>query len=83
VWQSGQGWSHVDVTELTMRSLTPGEIERYVDADEPWDCAGSYKLEQLGVTLFTAIQSADQTAITGLPLIALANLLRPFGYPLP
>ena len=83
LWQDGRTWSHMDVTNLTMRRLTIAEIERYVDADQPWDCAGSYKLEQLGVTLFTAIQSADQTAITGLPLIALAELLRPLGYELP
>lgn len=83
IWQSGRMWSHIDVTNLSMRRLTSAEIERYVDADQPWDCAGSYKLEQLGVTLFTAIQSADQTAIIGLPLIALAELLRPLGYELP
>ncbi|MFM7843714.1 MAG: Maf family protein [Planctomycetota bacterium] len=83
IWQNGRTWSHIDVTHLTMRPLTSAEIERYVDADQPWDCAGSYKLEQLGVTLFTAIQSADQTAITGLPLIAVAELLRPLGDALP
>ena len=74
---------HTDITHLTMRPLDRGEIERYVDADQPWDCVGSYKLEQRGIALFEAIDARDHTAITGLPLIAVARLLRQFGFAVP
>ena len=53
-----------------MRPLSRAQIERYVAADAPLDCAGSYKLEARGITLFERIASADHTAIVGLPLIA-------------
>lgn len=71
---------HVDITSLHMRRLTRAEIERYVAADEPYDCVGSYKLEQRGITLFESIDARDHTAITGLPLIAVSHLLRTYGY---
>jgi septum formation protein len=72
-----------NVTRLTMRSLAPAEIERYVAADMPTDCAGSYKLESRGIALFEAIESADHTAIVGLPLIALTTALRNLGFRVP
>jgi septum formation protein len=74
---------HTDVTRLTMRDLGRAELERYVAADLPVDCAGSYKLEERGIALFDRIESADHTAITGLPLIALASILRELGFPIP
>ena len=74
---------HVDVTRLTMRELSPAQIERYVAADEPLDCAGSFKLEARGIVLFSRIESADQTAITGLPLIALTTALASLGFAVP
>jgi septum formation protein len=74
---------HLDVAILHMRALGREEIERYVAADLPLDCAGSYKLEERGIVLFERIESADHTAITGLPLIALTTILRDLGYPLP
>ena len=49
----------------------------------PLDCAGGYKLEELGVALFERIESADQTAIIGLPLIELCSVLGRYGYSLP
>lgn len=73
----------VDVTRLWMRSLTGEEIERYVAADRPLDCAGSYKVEGLGVALFSAISAEDQTAIVGLPLLRLAAELRQLGFAIP
>lgn len=72
-----------DCTELKMRALTIREINRYVAADEPLDCAGSYKLESLGISLFESIQSNDHTAITGLPLMHLAKILRGYRFPIP
>jgi septum formation protein len=73
----------INVTRLTMRPLSAAEIERYVAADMPTDCAGSYKLESRGITLFEAIESDDHTAIVGLPLIALTTILRNLGYRVP
>ena len=52
------------------RTLARDEIERYLDAEQPYDCAGSFKCEGLGITLFDAIDSRDPTALVGLPLIA-------------
>ncbi len=74
---------HVDVTTLVMRAMTDDEIARYVEAERAWDCAGSYKLESLGISLFDRIDSQDPTAMIGLPLIATAGLLRHFGVPVP
>lgn len=83
VYHGGQIWHHTDVTRLHMRRLARNELERYVAADQPLDCAGAYKLESRGIVLFDRIESEDQTAITGLPLIALMTHLRELGYPIP
>jgi len=72
-----------DITQLTMRPFTGEEIDRYLAADEPYDCAGSYKLESLGISLFESIRAADHTAITGLPLLRVAAELRRLGCPVP
>lgn len=74
---------HVDVTRLTMRPLAAAQIARYVAADAPLDCAGSYKLEARGITLFSRIESEDSSAITGLPLIALTTMLSTLGFAVP
>ena len=71
---------HTDVTQLRMRPLSREAIERYVAADQPLDCAGSYKLESRGIVLFDKIESEDHTAVTGLPLIALVTILRELGF---
>ncbi|RBD92276.1 septum formation inhibitor Maf, partial [Xanthomonas oryzae pv. oryzae] len=73
----------LDLTEVQLRALTPAEIERYLDAEPALDCAGSFKCEGLGISLFDAIRSQDPTALVGLPLIALARLLREAGFHLP
>lgn len=75
--------THLDVTRLTMRPLGAEAIARYVAADAPLDCAGSYRLEARGVTLFSRIESADHTAIVGLPLMALTEMLVSLGFPIP
>ena len=69
--------------EVKMRVLSAAEITRYVALDEPLDCAGSFKWESLGITLFEAIRTDDPTALEGLPLIALGELLREAGISLP
>ncbi len=73
----------MDVTKVRFRELEADEIERYVDAEQPLDCAGSFKSEGLGITLFDRIESRDPTALVGLPLIALSKMLREAGFPLP
>jgi septum formation protein len=74
---------HVDRTMVRFRALSSAEIERYVAAEQPLDCAGSFKSEGLGITLFDAIETQDPTALVGLPLIAAARLLRDAGFALP
>lgn len=74
---------HLDITTVRFRALDLGEIERYVDAESPLDCAGSFKCEGLGISLFDGIDSSDPTALVGLPLIGLARLLREAGFALP
>ncbi len=74
---------HLDTTTVFFRSLTAKEIERYVEREKPFDCAGGFKAEALGITLFESIENQDPTALIGLPLIWLACALRRAGYPLP
>ncbi len=74
---------HLDLTRVHFRALSTDEIARYLAAEAPYDCAGSFKCEGLGISLFDAIESLDPTALVGLPLIATARLLRSAGYALP
>jgi septum formation protein len=83
VWHDGEFYTHVDTAALTMRPISREAIARYIAADQPLDCAGSYKLEARGIALFERIESADHTAIIGLPLIALTTILRTCGYEIP
>ena len=73
----------MDTTRVSFRNLQPEEINRYVAAELPLDCAGSFKCEGLGIALFDSIESRDPTALVGLPLIALSRLLREAGFTLP
>ena len=81
--EARQSWLHSDVTRMTMRALSYGEIERYVDHEKPFDCAGSYKFEARGIVLFEKVETDDPSAITGLPLIALVSFLRSIGHAVP
>jgi MAF protein len=74
---------HLDTTTVTFRALSTVEIERYVARDKPYDCAGGFKAEALGISLFESIENTDPTALIGLPLIWLAGALRGAGYLLP
>ena len=73
----------LDTTTVRFRALADDAIARYIDAEQPWDCAGSFRCEGLGIALFEAIESNDPTALVGLPLIATARLLRAAGFVLP
>jgi septum formation protein len=70
---------HVDCTTVRFRRLEDEEIERYVERDRPFDCAGGFRSEGLGVTLFDSVESRDPTALVGLPLIWVAAALRAAG----
>lgn len=73
----------LDLTRVKFRPLGDEEILRYLDAEQPYDCAGSFKCEGLGISLFEAIENRDPTALVGLPLIAVSAALRRAGYRLP
>ena len=66
-----------------MRDYTDAQIERYLRADEPYDCAGSARIEGLGIALVARLEGDDPNALIGLPLIALCNMLRNEGWELP
>jgi septum formation protein len=77
--RSGASSSHVDVTAVRFAMRSRAELERYVDTEQPFDCAGSFKAEGLGIALFERIESHDPTALIGLPLIWLAGALKAAG----
>lgn len=70
---------HLDTTRVRFRKLTEAVARRYVAADQPLDCAGSFKAERRGVILLESIDSRDPTAIQGLPLIWVAHALQACG----
>ena len=72
--------SAVERFDVRFRALTDIEIRRYVELESPLDCAGSFKVEGLGITLFESLQGRDPTGLEGLPLIALSDLLRQAGH---
>lgn len=80
---TGHSQTHVDNTRVTMRDYSDEDIERYLNQEKPYDCAGSAKTEGLGITLIAAIENQDPTAIIGLPLISLVTMLKNEGISLP
>jgi septum formation protein len=68
-----------DVFAVVFRNLREREIRRYLELEEPYDCAGSFKAEALGITLFAAMEGRDFHSLIGLPLISLCDLLRQAG----
>lgn len=81
VYDSRTGQHRVDCDRcaVTFRVLSPEQIERYVDLDRPFNCAGGFKSESLGIALFERIEGDDPNALIGLPLIKLIGLLEAFG----
>lgn len=81
VLESGQEVQDLSVviTEVKFRELQKDEIERYIQREQPLDCAGSFKAETLGIALFESLSSKDPTALIGLPLTTLAESLRKLG----
>ena len=77
---SGHAGSRMVDVRSTFRALGDEAIERYLQRERPYDCAGAVKSESLGIALFESIESADPTALIGLPLIALVDLLLEAGF---
>lgn len=73
-------WLHTERVSLTMHPWTSSELEAYIEADLPLDCAGSYKLEQKGLILFKEIHAQDYESIIGLPLLKLFSILKEAGF---
>jgi len=79
--KSGKLSSRVVGCRVTFRFLSAPQIERYLQLEQPYDCAGSAKAEGLGVALIERIETDDPTSLIGLPLIALTELLAQAGAP--
>jgi len=79
----GRRHERVVSTDVVFRRLAPDEIDRYLAAEPAFDCAGSAKSEGLGIALLDRLGGVDPTALVGLPLIALAQMLRAEGFPVP
>ena len=78
-----QSLQHTDITTITLKKLTREQIVSYVDCDQTWDCAGSYKLEKNGVVLMQKISTEDPSAIIGLPLMTITQWLMDLGIHIP
>jgi len=76
-------WVYSEKAFLTMRPLSSSQISKYLQKDRPFDCCGSYKLEESGISLFSQIQCSDQSSIVGLPLISISNKLNELGIKIP
>ncbi|GAB6069817.1 nucleoside triphosphate pyrophosphatase [Thiomicrorhabdus hydrogeniphila] len=81
--QTGKNYQYLDTTVVHFRELTDEVIKNYIDIEQPLKCAGSFKSEGLGVTLFKQIDSRDPNALIGLPLMALTDIFYEMGFALP
>lgn len=82
---SASGTIEVDCVPFTVhfRTLSPAQISRYIEREQPLDCAGSFKSEGLGISLFRATEGEDATSLIGLPLIRLCDMLSQAGIIIP
>ena len=78
--QSGFSQRHVECYTVDFRKLSDITIDRYLAREQPYDCAGSFKCEGLGITLFRRLHGDDPTSLQGLPLISLTGMLLDSGY---
>ena len=79
IWNGAEFFEWNSIARLQMRDLLDGEIESYLALDSPLDCSGSYKLEAGGIALMQKIDCEDWTAIEGLPLVKLNQVLLSLG----
>lgn len=77
--ESGKMYSLVEPFDVTFRSLSDDQIAHYLNLEQPYQCAGSFKSEGLGITLFDSLQGDDPNSLIGLPLIQLCRLLENEG----
>lgn len=77
--KTGEFSSAVETFDVVFRNLSKQQIINYVEAEQPYDCAGSFKSEGLGIALFSRLDGNDPNTLIGLPLIALCDLLEEFG----
>lgn len=85
VLRTSDGMEQIDLVPVTVqfRNYSDAEIDRYLAADQPFNCAGSFRSESLGISMVEAMQCSDPTAIIGLPMIRLCEMLRTAGLQLP
>jgi septum formation protein len=76
---TGQLHEHTDITEIKFKEFNRQQALEVIDFDQPYDCAGAYKIESRGISLVSSIKSNDMTAIQGLPLIAVSRMLKVCG----
>ena len=81
--QTQQQFHAMDITRVHFRQLSDQALTRYLELEQPFNCAGSFKSEGLGITLFKAIETCDPNALIGLPLIELTTIFQQMGYELP
>jgi MAF protein len=81
VYNNQTNETHTSVDQFTVhfRHLTQKMIERYIDKEQPFDCAGSFKSEGLGISLFAKLEGNDPNSLIGLPLISLTTILLSLG----
>lgn len=79
--RTGESLTDCDTFTVAMRSLTEAQIRYYVARENPVDCAGSFKIEGLGIALMEGMEGRDYNSLIGLPLILLVNMLSHFGVP--
>jgi len=80
---TGESETLVDTFTVHFRHLSQAEVHRYIEKESPLDCAGSFKSEGLGITLFERLEGSDPNTLVGLPLVELCKLLRQRGFELP
>jgi len=76
---SGRWQESVDLYAVSFRELTEAEVDHYLLSEQPFDCAGSFKVEGLGVALFSSLEGSDYHSLVGLPLLSLCAMLREAG----
>lgn len=81
--QSGQIQTDCIPFTVHFRTLSAAQIERYLQTEQPYDCAGSFKSEGLGVSLFRSTEGSDANSLIGLPLIRLVDMLQAAGVQIP
>ncbi len=80
---SGTVFQELDITKVNFRPLSQTDIHNYLTIEKPYQCAGSFKSEGLGISLFTSIESTDPNALIGLPLIKLVSIFKSINLQVP